>query len=76
LAADPGETSNLVAAHPERVVAMRAMLEEAIARGRTTPGPDQANDAPIVVVKPKPAPKRKAADRPRQGGRPGAAPAA
>ena len=52
------------------------MLEEAIARGRTTPGPDQPNDAPIVVVKPKPAPKRKAADRPSQGGRPGAAPAA
>ena len=76
LAADPGETKNLVATHPDRVRAMRAMLEEASARGRTTPGPDQPNDAPIVVVKPKPAPKRKAADRPSQGGRPGAAPAA
>lgn len=75
LDADPGETKNLVAAHPDRVTAMRAMLEEAIARGRTTPGPDQANDAPIVVVKPKPTPKRKAADRPSPGGRPGAAPA-
>lgn len=76
LSADPGETKNLVAAHADRVAEMRGMLEQAIARGRTTPGPDQVNDAPIVVVKPKPVPRRKAADRPRQGGRPGAAPAA
>jgi hypothetical protein len=27
------------------------MLEQAIARGRTTAGPDQPNEVPIVMVK-------------------------
>lgn len=61
LATDPAERHNLVTAHPDRAAAMRGMLEEAIARGRTTPGPEQANDVPITVVKPKPAPKAKPA---------------
>jgi arylsulfatase A len=65
LATDPGERTNLAADHPDRVAAMRALLDEAIARGRTTPGPDQANDVPITVVKPRPAAKRPPA-RPKQ----------
>ena len=64
LAADPGEKTNLFAEHPDavvndRVATMKGMLEEAIARGRTTPGPELKNDAEIVRVKPVPAPKAK-----------------
>jgi hypothetical protein len=48
---------------------MRAMLETAIARGRTTPGPDQPNDAPIVMVKPIPkVNKPKAQQKPKAAG--------
>ena len=56
LSADPGEKNNLVAAHPDRVATMKAALETAISRGRTTNGPDQANDAEIVMIKPLPKP--------------------
>jgi len=56
LEADPGETENLYERHPERVAAMKAMMEEAIRRGRTTPGPDQPNDAEIQLVKNVPGP--------------------
>jgi len=59
LAADPGETTNLADRHPDRVTTMRAVLERIIARGRSTPGPDQANDVPIVTVKPSPAPAKR-----------------
>jgi arylsulfatase A len=52
LAADPGETTNLAATHPDRVAAMTAMLERDIDRGRTTPGHDQPNDVPITMIKP------------------------
>ncbi len=51
LADDPGETKNLVAQHPERVAEMREAMELAIARGRTTPGAEQANDVEIVLIK-------------------------
>lgn len=54
LATDPGETRNRVLDHPERVAKMKTALERHIARGRSTPGPDQANDAEIVMVKPTP----------------------
>ncbi len=56
LASDPGETTNLVDQHPERVSAMKAAMEHAIARGRTTPGPEGANDVDIVLIKPLPKP--------------------
>jgi len=56
LAADPGEKNNLVAAHPDRVAKMKSAMEEAIARGRTTTGPDLKNDVEIVLIKPLPAP--------------------
>ncbi len=60
LKSDPGETKNLVAQHPDRVATMKAALETAIAQGRTTPGPDQANDTQITLVKPTPTVKAKA----------------
>jgi arylsulfatase A-like enzyme len=69
LASDPGERQNLVDRHPDRVAKMRAMLETAIAHGRTTPGPDQPNDAPIVMVKPIPkVNKPKAQQKPKAAG--------
>jgi len=61
LATDPAEQHNLADAQPERVAALRGLLEEAVARGRTTPGPDVPNDAEIVLVKPRPAARRPAA---------------
>ena len=51
LAQDLGETRNLIATEPERATKMRAALEGLVARGRSTPGPDQANDAAIQLVK-------------------------
>ncbi|PAZ02368.1 MAG: hypothetical protein CAK89_05930 [Opitutia bacterium AMD-G3] len=51
LATDPGEQTNLAARHPERVVAMKAALQALVDRGRSTPGPDLANDVPVVLVK-------------------------
>jgi arylsulfatase A-like enzyme len=51
LATDPGETTNLVTTHPDRVATMTADLKRDIDRGRTTPGPDQANDVPIAMIK-------------------------
>jgi len=57
LKTDPGETTNLEAKFPERVASMKAALEQAIARGRTTDGTDLSNDAPIVMVKATPKPE-------------------
>jgi arylsulfatase A-like enzyme len=68
LPTDPGESTNLVEEHPERVAAMRAALETAVARGRTTAGPDQPNDANIVILKPVPVSARtKAQDQAKPG---------
>ena len=53
LAGDPGEKENLYAQHPERVEAMKAMMQRAIDRGRSTPGPEQSNDVPVKLVKTK-----------------------
>jgi hypothetical protein len=38
---------------------MKSVMEEAIARGRTTAGPDLKNDVDIVMIKPLPAPRPK-----------------
>ncbi len=51
LATDPGEQVNLVARHPERVAAMKAALQAVVDRGRSTPGPDLANDVHVALVK-------------------------
>ncbi|MEM1295219.1 MAG: arylsulfatase, partial [Verrucomicrobiota bacterium] len=52
LSVDPGEENNLAAAHPDRVEAMKAMLQKIIDDGRSTPGPKLENDAEIVMIKP------------------------
>jgi len=48
LARDLGETHNIAADYPERVAAMRGQLDALIERGRSTPGPRQANDVPVT----------------------------
>ncbi len=60
LSTDPGEKTNLAAEQPDRVATMKAAMEEAIKRGRTTPGPDLQNDVEVVLIKPLPPLKRKA----------------
>ena len=47
LANDLGEQENLAAQAPERVAAMQKRLAQIIARGRSTPGPSQANDVRV-----------------------------
>ncbi len=47
LAADLGETRNLAAEHPARVAELKALYEQLLARGRSTPGPTQANDVEV-----------------------------
>jgi len=54
LATDPGEKTNLVAEHPDRVAKMKAMMEEAISRGRTTTGTELKNDVEVAMIKPLP----------------------
>ncbi|MBK1881273.1 arylsulfatase [Luteolibacter pohnpeiensis] len=51
LSKDISETTNVEAEHPEVVTHLRALLEQQIADGRSTPGDKQQNDAPIVVEK-------------------------
>ena len=51
LSADLGEQHNLAAEHPEIVERLTKILERYIAEGRSTPGPKQANDAPIEIRK-------------------------
>lgn len=63
LADDPGEETNLVEKHPERVAKMKAAMEKAIAQGRTTPGPEQKNAVEVKLIKPIPRPKREKGDQ-------------
>ncbi|HEV7406521.1 MAG TPA: hypothetical protein VGO11_26455 [Chthoniobacteraceae bacterium] len=51
LSADLGDQHNLAAEHPEIVERLTKILERYIADGRSTPGPRQANDAPIEIRK-------------------------
>jgi arylsulfatase A-like enzyme len=48
---DIGEQKNLAADMPEKVKSMKALLKKQIEDGRTTPGPKQANDAPVTIDK-------------------------
>lgn len=48
LTSDPGETSNLVDKHPDRVEAMKALLVQYVNEGRSTPGQPQRNDGPAT----------------------------
>ena len=51
MADDRKESDNLVDDKPEVVAAMEKMLNDAVAAGRTTPGPEQKNDAEVIVWK-------------------------
>jgi arylsulfatase A-like enzyme len=59
LHADLGETKDVAAANPEVVERLAAVLEEIIARGRSTPGEPQQNDAPFSLARPSAGERRK-----------------
>ena len=44
---DPGEQQNLADAQPKRVRQLTEELQILVARGRSTPGPEQQNDVPV-----------------------------
>lgn len=52
LASDPAEHVNLYASQPEKAAALHQELLDIVKRGRSTPGPDQANDVEVVIEKP------------------------
>ncbi|HUG69046.1 MAG TPA: arylsulfatase [Pirellulaceae bacterium] len=46
---DLGETTNLADQHPDKVGELTALLEQLVAAGRSTPGPDQRNQVPVNI---------------------------
>lgn len=50
LESDPGESNNLAAEHPEKVAELKALLDESISRGRTTPGANLSNDREVNPI--------------------------
>ncbi len=50
LSNDPHEDHNLAAQHPERVQNLIALLQKQIAAGRSTPGPQLANEAREIPI--------------------------
>jgi arylsulfatase A len=50
LEADPAETKNLQADHPEIVADLIARLSAEVSRGRSTPGPDLTNDREVAFL--------------------------
>ena len=51
LSTDPSERTNLAAERPEEAQRLASLLDDLVRRGRSTPGPDQSNDAPIKLRK-------------------------
>ena len=51
MASDPSERHNLHERHPEKVGEMISLLKGLVARGRSTPGPDQKNDVDVDIWK-------------------------
>jgi arylsulfatase A-like enzyme len=49
--ADPGEARNLAKEQPDRVRAMVRRLQSIVDDGRSTPGPQSANDVPVDIWK-------------------------
>ncbi len=47
LADDLAESQNLYAEEPQIAQQMTALLQQLVARGRSTPGPTQENDVPV-----------------------------
>ena len=58
LSKDRKESNNLIESNPEKAKYMLKLLEDSIAKGRTTPGPDLKNDTEVVIWK-KSSPKKK-----------------
>jgi arylsulfatase A-like enzyme len=50
LGKDIGETNNLYESNPEKVAELLALLEEDVARGRSTEGPESENDVDGIVL--------------------------
>ena len=50
LDSDSGEENNLASEHPERIERLIALLEESVARGRSTPGESLKNDVDEVPI--------------------------
>ncbi|MBL8852071.1 MAG: arylsulfatase [Planctomycetaceae bacterium] len=51
LAADPAQHLNLLASEATKAAELHDLLVEIVQRGRSTPGPDQANDVEVVIAK-------------------------
>ncbi len=51
MAADPGETTNLEAKHPDVVEELTQHLQQLVDRGRSTPGPDLENETNVDILK-------------------------
>lgn len=51
LSKDLKESNNLVDLNPEKAQQMLKLLEDSIAKGRTTPGPNLKNDAEVIIWK-------------------------
>ena len=52
LSADIAEAKNVQAKNPAVVARLKALLERYVADGRSTPGPKQANDVAVKLIKP------------------------
>jgi arylsulfatase A-like enzyme len=48
---DAAETRNVQAQNPEVVARLTSLLDKYVAEGRSTPGPKQANDVTVTVIK-------------------------
>ena len=48
---DPAEKNNLFGKHPEQEQRLTHLLKEYIRRGRSTDGPLQQNDVPVIIDK-------------------------
>jgi len=68
---DPGERQNVQADHPDVVKELTTLLEQYVARGRSTPGAPQKNNASIDIWKQ--SAKAKANKKPHKKGKQGAA---
>ncbi|MEN9359948.1 MAG: Arylsulfatase precursor [Verrucomicrobiota bacterium] len=44
---DPAEQKDLAASRPDKVAELRALLDQLVARGRSSPGPEQPNDRQV-----------------------------
>ena len=60
LQSDLSESTNVAEANPEVVTRLTSLINKHIADGRSTPGAQQKNDAPLSVDNPSPAKKKKA----------------